>query len=396
MSRCRACGCRSTVPFYTGQDVPVSSCAIVETAEAARSFPQGALRLSVCPECGFIQNDLFDPNLVDYTQGYEESQGASPTFRRFVDDTIAHLVRSYDLTGKAVLEVGCGKGEWLARACELGSMTGVGIDPAYVPGRLPPEQEARITVLRAFYDEHTTNLTGDLIACRHTLEHIGPVRRFAELLAKSGRERPDSVLFVEVPDVERILREAAFWDVYYEHAAYFSASSLGSLLRRVGFDEVSVRFGYADQYLLAEARIDAPVTGPRVGGSVEDIVARAEAFGAETRERAGQWNRWLRSAADTGRAVALWGASSKAVGFLSALDDITAVRYAIDINPMKQGLFLPGSGLAIQPPEFISTHPVDALVVMNPVYLNEIRSHIQALGASAALFTPEEGPLKSS
>ena len=59
---------------------------------------------------------------------------------------------------------------------------------------------------------------------------------------------------------------------------------------------------------------------------------------------------------------------------------------------MKQGLFLPGSGLAIQPPEFISTHPVDAVVVMNPVYLTEIGSHIQALGASATLVTPEAGP----
>ncbi len=392
MSLCRACESGQTVPFYASPDVPVSSCAIVTSFEEAEAFPQGSLRLSVCPRCGFIQNDLFDPSLVDYTQGYEESQGSSPTFRSFVDETIAHLIATYDLAGKDLLEIGCGKGEWLARACELGTMNGTGIDPAYVPGRLSPADDERITVLREFYGEDTTDLTGDLIACRHTLEHIGPVRRFAELLAKSARKRPGSVLFIEVPDVTRILREGAFWDIYYEHAAYFAAGSLTALLRRVGFPEVSVRLGYADQYLLAEARIDHPVAGSGEDTSADEMLALAGRFEALSRASVNRWNDWFRSSADLGRTVAVWGASSKAVGFLSALEYTAPLQYAIDINPMKQGLFLPGSGLEIKSPDVLTDRPVDAVIAMNPIYLPEIASTIAALGASLALLTPEGGP----
>src|SRR5690606_5558175 len=61
------------------------------------------------------------------------------------------------------------------------------------------------------------------------------------------------VLF-EVPDVGRILRERAFWDIYYEHCSYFTAGSLAGLFRRVGFEVLDVEHAFGGQYLLLLAR----------------------------------------------------------------------------------------------------------------------------------------------
>src|SRR5262245_6281840 len=104
--------------------------------EAALVAPRGDLRLAYCSGCGLIQNLVFDPGLVDYTLNYEDSQAYSPHFRRFATDLAEGLIERHGLRGKQVLEIGCGKGDFIALLCELGDMRGIGIDPAYRSGRL--------------------------------------------------------------------------------------------------------------------------------------------------------------------------------------------------------------------------------------------------------------------
>lgn len=70
--------------------------------------------------------------------------------------------------------------------------------------------------------------------------------------------------------------------------------------------------------------------------------------------------------------VALWGAASKAVAF-SGLVGAAGLACAIDINPLKQGNFLPGSALHIVSPNRAASLGLRNIIVMNPVYIDEIR-----------------------
>ena len=144
--KCQLCG-SDPIPFWAVQGVPTSSLILHPTLEAAEAQPLGDLALEVCPTCGFIQNAAFDPGAVDYLAPYEESQAHSATFQQFAKETIDNLLNRYDLKGKIVLEVGCGKAEWLAMLCKRADMRGIGIDPGYVPGRVPPEDEDRFEVI---------------------------------------------------------------------------------------------------------------------------------------------------------------------------------------------------------------------------------------------------------
>ena len=125
--RCQLCG-GDPIPFWTVKGVPTSSLVLHPTRDAAEAQPIGDLALEVCPTCGFIQNAAFDPGAVDYLAPYEESQANSPTFRRFAQETIDALLARYPLRGGTVLEVGCGKAEWLAMLCRTGDMAGVGVE----------------------------------------------------------------------------------------------------------------------------------------------------------------------------------------------------------------------------------------------------------------------------
>ena len=231
---CQLCGHAGMAPFYEVLAVPVHSVTLLPSREEALAYPTADVLLGLCRECGFIQNLLYTPDVQDYSRDYEETQAFSPMFNQFASELAQRLVDTHGLHDKDVLEVGGGKGDFLALLCELGPNRGVGIDPAYVPGRLESEALERITFLREFYSPGFTHLTGDLVCCRHTLEHVGPVAEFTDLLRQSAATTPGSSVFLEVPDTLRVLEERAFWDIYYEHCSYFTLGSLGRLATGAG------------------------------------------------------------------------------------------------------------------------------------------------------------------
>jgi hypothetical protein len=378
--RCWACDGNSLTPIFSIEGIPLSSLILMDTRDEAVGFPRGDLDLVVCESCGFIFNRLFRPEAVDYTMPYEENQAFSPRFQEFEQELVDHLITDYDLAGREIFEIGCGKASFLERLCRDAGARGLGIDPAFVPGRIGGDVD--VTGLREFFDEDHTHLTGDLICCRHTLEHIQPVGHFMSLVRRSAINRPGSVVFFEIPDTERILDEGAFWDVYNEHCSYFTVTSLSNLFRSRGFEILLLHRGFDDQYLLIDAvvgEVDESVDEVAVRATVEKAVG----FGAATAEAVASWRELVTSAASSGRDVVLWGASSKAVGFLSALDRDDAISAAVDINPFKQDKFLPRSGHPVVAPEALRHSRPDLVIVMNPIYVPEITDMLNGFGLDA-------------
>ncbi|MDH3469940.1 MAG: class I SAM-dependent methyltransferase [Acidimicrobiia bacterium] len=372
---CRLCGA-GTRSFYQVESVPTSSCILHLTREAALAQPVGTLDLAVCPACGFIQNQAFASGDVDYTLPYEDSQATSPTFVAFAERTARQLVQKHGLKGKQVLEVGCGKAEWLAIACRVGAMTGLGVDPAYEPGRA---EAGDFTVLSEFLGPES-DFTGDLIACRHTLEHVPNASEFAGWLRSSAIRTPGAVAFIEVPDTARILTEGAFWDVYYEHCSYFTATSLRNLARVVGFEVLDLYLDFADQYLLLEA---TPGEAGAPNADAAHVVELASSFNQRVDLAISTWRDRISATTQLGRPAVLWGASSKAVGFISSVAvDIAA---AVDINKAKHGSYLSGSGTPVISPAQLPELSPGLVVVMNPVYVPEIADQLSVMGVDASV-----------
>ena len=251
---CQACGGNKGYRFYQAEHIPVHSCLMVGSRAEAMSFPRGDLELVFCQDCGFIGNALYDPRLQAYSPSYEETQIFSPRFRYFLSELCDDQIQRYDLAGKSVLEIGCGKGEFLAILCERGACSGIGIDPSYRPERLMSTAAERIQFIQDFYGPAYAHLRADYVCCRHTLEHIGAVGDFMALVRQAIDQRSDAVVFFELPDMERVLVKSAFWDIYYEHCSYFTGGSLTRLFRRTGFVPHRLWKAYDDQYVMIEAR----------------------------------------------------------------------------------------------------------------------------------------------
>lgn len=388
---CFSCGSPETFVFYEADGIPVNSCLLISTREEALSFPRGDMRLAFCASCGFVFNAAFDPGSLEYSQAYEETQGFSAHFQAFARKLATRLIERHDLHGKAILEIGCGKGEFLALLCEIGDNRGIGIDPAYVDGRLPADIEERVSFIRDFYSPAYAHLTADLVACRHTLEHIQTVRELVSMVQGSLRDRPDSLVFFEVPDVRRVLKESAFWDIYYEHCSYFSLGSLTRLFRSCGFDVLHATRDFDDQYLLLEARVANEPGGLRLPGEddLDELALQVEGFSRGCAEKMESWKHDLQRVRARGQRAVLWGAGSKAVAYLTTLGEVDEVGYLVDVNPFKQGKYIAGTGHEVVAPRFLETYKPDVVIVMNPVYRGEIRRDLEGMGLCPELIALE-------
>jgi hypothetical protein len=378
-TRCSGCGGSEVRTFYRVKDVPAHSCLMFSSRQEALAFPRGDIELGFCRGCGFIGNVRFDPALERYSPAYEETQAYSPRFLRFLDEVWDDQIARFELgPGMTALEIGCGKGEFLVGLCERSGCGGIGLDPGYRPERTRTSAAERINFIRDFYGPKYGHLQADYVCCRHTLEHIGPVLDFVRLVRETiGDRRHVNVLF-ELPDMERVLQQGAFWDIYYEHCSYFTRGSLARLFRSAGFDVHRLYKTYDDQYLMLEAQpaarpTDALLPQENDLAAVTALVAR---FERQVGERLQSLADTLARHRDRGQRLAIWGSGSKCVSLLSALKpELVAV---VDVNPHKHGKFLAGSGLEIVGPDALCTLRPDVVLVMNSIYTEEIRRDLAA------------------
>lgn len=371
--------------FYEVNDIPVHGVLLMPTRERAINYPRRDLRLGFCPECGFVSNTIFDPTVHEYSTSCEETQGFSPTFNSFSRKLAKHWVDRYDLKGKTVLEIGCGKGEFLVQLAELGIGRGIGIDPAFVPERLDSSAADRLQFIQDFYSEKYTHLKADAICCRHTLEHIAPTGEFMRMVRRAIGPSTDTLLLFELPDVFRVLREAAFWDIYYEHCSYFTTGSLARLFRRTGFDVLELGLEYDDQYIVITGRPAADGTASPTLPGENDLATVAEEV-ARFAERFNQlrktWLADLNGMRAEGKKIVVWGGGSKAVAFLTTLGLREQIDYVVDINPYKHGKFIPGTGHAVKSPETLREFRPDCVILMNPIYVKEVGEMLGQMGLS--------------
>jgi SAM-dependent methyltransferase len=386
LTACPACDSTALRAFHTQDNIPVNSCLLVDNHHQAVTFPRGDLRLAFCTGCGFIFNTRFDPAKATYSSDYEETQGFSPRFREFASELAQKWIDRYDIHDKDIVEIGCGKGEFLALMCEQGGNRGIGIDPSAHTERLKTTADVRL--IPDFYTEQYADLPADVVICRHTLEHIAPVGDFMRRVRAVIGDRTDTIVLFELPDVLRVLQEVAFWDIYYEHCSYFSLGSMARLFRATGFEVLRLELDYDDQYLLIEAR---PAATPAPGAPLPEeddmaaLAAAVDSFEAEFADMLVRWRSDLVAAAQTGSPAVIWGGGSKGVAYLTTLGVEKEVEYAVDINPYKQGKYLAGTGQKVVAPAFLQEYKPGAVIAMNAVYLQEIQSELDALAVSADL-----------
>jgi SAM-dependent methyltransferase len=334
--------------LYRVTDLPVLQNRTFADAGSARASASADMLLVQDERSGLIFNAAFDADKLSYDADYQNEQAHSGQFQKHLSDVEGIIARHFK--GQELIEVGCGKGYFLELLKGLGySITG--IDPAY--------EGDNADVIKAQFTRGL-GLAADAIVLRHVLEHIqDPVSFLAEIAnANQGGQ-----IYIEVPCFDWILEHKAWFDLFYEHVNYFRLDDLRRMFGTV--HEAGHLFGGQYLYIVADLstlRLTPEQPVPRL--------TLPQGFTASL-DRAVQI---VQSAPEQGSAI--WGASSKGVIYSLFLQRAgVAVDRVVDINPAKQGRYLPLSGVRVSSPqEAMDALPEGAnLFVMNSNYLEEIK-----------------------
>jgi hypothetical protein len=160
-------------------------------------------------------------------------------------------------------------------------------------------------------------------------------------------------------------------------------------MRSCGFDVLDVTSDYEGQYLMIEAR---PAAGSHaaLGTSeheLDQLAADVLYFADGHRTVLETWRARLSELRHRDRRTVIWGAGSKGVAFLTALDVQEEVQYAVDVNPYKRGTYMAGTGHEIVAPDFLREWRPDVVIAMNPIYGAEIDQQLAGMGLHPELIT---------
>lgn len=366
--RCPVCENTQLKPFLQHYQVPVHQNLVVTNQDAARTMTRGELDLIICDACGFVFNQAFDLSRLSYGEDYDNTQSCSAYFDAYLDGLVRDMVERQGVRNCTIVEVGCGKGHFLRKLVNYpgANNAGFGFDPSYV-GPLT-DLNGRLQFRTCYYDQSCTDIAADVVVCRHVIEHVPEPLEILRSVRAALASSPKARVFFETPCVEWILRHRVIWDFFYEHCSLFTAESLGLAFRRAGFAVERVEHIFGGQYLWLEARVaNVDETFPVVG----ETVRLATAYAADEHKLREDWLARLRDLGQNGK-VALWGAGAKGATFANLVDpDCALIDCVVDLNPNKQGRFIPGTGHPIVSPTELPGRGVHNAVLMNPNYREE-------------------------
>jgi SAM-dependent methyltransferase len=380
MIGCPLCQSIDVSVFLERRGAPVTQNLIVRSREAARNGARGALEMTCCRRCGFVFNRAFDPAVVAYGAEYDNTQSHSPAFAKYMDELVDRLLASVDLRGRCVIEVGCGKGLFLRKLVERAgpSTIGWGFDPSYVGP--DTELDGRLRFRRELYTPQSAAVRGDVVVSRHVIEHLQDPLSMLRLARTAMSDAPDARVFIETPTVEWILRNNVHWDLFYEHCSLFAPSTLSTALQLSGFQVESLAVTFGGQYMWAEA---TPTTAPKPTFTPGDIPDLAQRFALAEHQWISDWSSRLHARTTK---TAIWGAGAKGVTFANLVDPTaTLLDCVVDLNPQKQGHFLPGTGHPIVGPAELAARGVANAILMNPNYRAENLALLASLQVSVEL-----------
>jgi ubiquinone/menaquinone biosynthesis C-methylase UbiE len=336
------------------------------------------LRVLVCENCWLVQTEDHAGREALFDENYAYFSSFSSTWLAHAKSYVQAMQERFELgTGSTVVDVAANDGYLLQYVQQLG-IPCYGIEPT--ASTAAAARTKGIEIIEDFFGVALATELGqqtrqaDLMSANNVLAHVPNindfVKGFAQLL------KPQGVATFEFPHLMRMVQFCQFDTAYHEHYSYLSLTAVQRIFATNGLSVFDVEE-------LATHGGSLRVYAQRTDTGAHDRQSRVSALlhieqeaGIETtafyRDFQNQPERIVRELLSflvaqvncRGR-VAAYGAAAKG----NTLLNFAGVRphllpYVVDMNPAKQGKFMPGSRIPIVDEAHLRAHrPTHVLIL---------------------------------
>jgi 2-polyprenyl-3-methyl-5-hydroxy-6-metoxy-1,4-benzoquinol methylase len=377
ITECLACGSSQLIPTLDLGNQPLANNFKSDVAQPEPSYP---LAINRCGACNHLQlTHAVDPALI-YTH-YLYVSGTSNTYVEYMDWYARFVREQLDHWPTTVLDIGCNDGSQLTAFKRIGFKT-YGVDPAE---NLYPTSSAEHNVVLGFWNTDTATWLDtefDVITTQNAFAHIpNPI----EYLTLAGQYlKHDGKIFISTSQADMVIN-GEFDTIYHEHISYYNAKSMKALAERAGLFLVDVVKTpiHGTSYIFVLSK--KPTNEYRIANilATETILHKDSTYQvwangvdkllADLKDQITEFRGW-------GYRCIGYGAAAKGMTLLNASG--IKLDAVVDDNPLKQGLYCPGTTIPVVSSDYIRQLADTDRVVFIPLAWNfyaEIKQKIQAI-----------------
>ena len=391
---CRSCGAPLSHVFVDLGLSPISNAMRRpdQQGEAEAFFP---LRTFVCEVCKLVQIQDVATREAHFHGDYTYFSSYSASWLRHAQAYAAMMVERFSLGASSrVVEVASNDGYLLQYFAARGVPV-LGVDPAANCAEAAQRERGIQTLVRFFGAELARELVAedrgaDVIAANNVLAHVPDINDFVagfQILL-----RPGGVITVEFPHLLRLIEANYFDTIYHEHYSYLSLLAVERLFARHGLEvfdleeltthggSLRIFAGHAGEHAATSDRL-AAFRRREAEAGLDDLAAYAD-FADRVRATKRAFLTLLIGLKNAGKTIAAYGAPAKGNTLLNYCGvGRDFIDYAVDANPHKQGLLLPGTGIPVFAPQHVFETRPDYLLILPWNLKDEIVSQTREIAA---------------
>ena len=344
------------VAFFDGGEQPLATIAWPASRKAAQSMSLLPLQFVRCVDCGHVFNNKFDYKNVPYSDKPNLMFNSAAIWKTHLIETCQNILNILP-ENPTIVEIGCGEGQLLTMLSTLRpSGRYIGFDPN---SKVKSENNSV-----EFYQElfeptkHLEMFRPDMVISRHVLEHlINPLKFLQRLSFAADWLGLKTLLFLEVPCIDRVFDSGRVADFYYEHNSHFTTRSFKSLLTQFARNILSIEHGYNGEVISGIVELGGDSSKTELGR--ESLL-----FFNHSKIARDHIMKQLAEISDSGRKVAIWGGTGKGAAFINYYGaDTIRFPIVVDSDPAKIGTYVPGSGQLIRFRDYLRENPVEIILI---------------------------------
>ena len=400
---CRLCGAPLRDVFADLGSSPLAN-SYLSPERLGTMEPFYPLRALVCSHCFLVQLEEFETPAKIFSD-YAYFSSYSTSWLEHCHDYSEQMIELLGLGEHShVVEIASNDG-YLLQYFHARGVPVLGVEPAANVAKVALEKGIPTVVEffgRATARSLAARARADLLVGNNVLAHVPNLEDFVGgmkiLLAPGG------TITMEFPHLLRLIEDDQWDTIYHEHFSYFSFLTASRVfaaqgLRLFDVEELPTHGGSLRVYGAHEDDATKPDT-PRarelrereLDAGYEHLATYTE-YGARVEADKRRILEFLIGLKDAGRRVVGYGAPAKG----NTLLNYCGVRrdfldYTVDLNPHKQGRFLPGSHIPIRSPGAIREDRPDVVVILPWNLKDEIAAQLDFVGewgGRLAARTPE-------
>lgn len=371
--RCRICDNRELKMIVSLGSSPLANNFVKAPGDKEQRFP---LDLFFCPKCKLVQlGQVVHPDLM--FKHYVYVAGTTDTFRKHFEEYAVSVTKQFKLKKDSlVIDIGSNDGLLLSY---FNTKT-MGVEPA--SNIVPIAIKAGVDTINNYWGEETVKRIlawkgyADVVTANNVFAHIDNIKEVTRNVKNAMKT--NGVFIIECAYLPDMIRDMTFDMVYHEHLSYYSLTPLVTFFRKQGMTVFDVK--HMDSHGGSIRVFVKKDEGEHmVKQSVRNMLDEEKGLGVNGFTMYKVFGEKIWNVKDRliqelkGKNVVGYGAPAKGNTLLNYCgfsgDDI---RYIVEDNPLKVGLFAPGTHIPIVSPKRLHEDKPDYILILAWNFKDEI------------------------